>query len=404
MGIVEFRKQLVEEFTDTKNKTVEERWDTDIPVPGNPTLSEIPKILRENHNIPIAGHLGITRMLKRIQEMFFWKNMRSDIESYVKKCPQCQVNKALRQINRAPMQITSTSTEPCQRISLDIVGPLPESGPAKLKYILTIQDDLTKFSSAYPIRSTTAEETSECLLHYISIFGIPKTIITDQGTNFTSELFKETCKFLKIKNLWSSPYHPQSQGALERSHSTLKEYLRSFVDPEQSNWPRYVYTAMLTYNTSVHSTTNYTPYELMFGHKPVIPNSIYEETSGATYPEYVRMLQSRLKHSRDKALGLIRKSKQQSKAQPSVAAPPSAAPAIQAAPKPSAEVHSLELASPNEFLSNVIYIRNYVKNLNLNPDEVNLVAEKLRNAKSRDEAMITVLTHWELINKINTTP
>ncbi|CAG4957989.1 unnamed protein product [Colias eurytheme] len=80
------------------------------------------------------------------------------------------------------------------------------------------------------------------------------------------------------------------------------------------------------------------------------------------------------------------------------------APAIQAAPKPSAKVHSSELVSPNEFLANVIYIRDYVKNLNLNPDEVNLVADKLRNAKSRDEAMITVLTHWELINKINTTP
>ncbi|XP_048484046.1 uncharacterized protein LOC125490066 [Plutella xylostella] len=278
-----------------------------------PALSEIPKILRENHEIPIAGHLGSTRMLRRIQEKFYWKNMRGDIENYVKKCPQCQTNKALRQINRAPMQITSSSTEPCQRISLDIVGPLPEAGPAKLKYILTIQDDLTKFSSAYPIRSTTAEETSECLLHYISIFGIPKTILTDQGTNFTSELFKKTCEFLKIKNLWSSPYHPQTQGALERSHSTLKEYLRSFVNEEQTNWPRYVYTAMLTYNTTVHSTTHFSPFELLFGCKPSLPNSIYEDCTGATYPDYVRMLQNRLKYSREKALDLMRKSKESSK-------------------------------------------------------------------------------------------
>ncbi|XP_022819396.1 uncharacterized protein LOC111351609 [Spodoptera litura] len=278
-----------------------------------PSSSEIPKILRENHDIPIAGHLGSNRMLKRIQENFYWKNMRTDIENFVKKCVQCQTNKALRQINRAPMQITSTSTQPFQRISLDIVGPLPEAGPAKLRYILTIQDDLTKFSSAYPIRTTTAEETSECLLHYISIFGIPKMILTDQGTNFTSDLFRKTCEFLKIKNLWSSPYHPQTQGALERSHSTLKEYLRSFVNEEQSNWPRYVYTAMLTYNTSVHSTTNFTPFELTFGSKPLIPNSIYDEAPGATYPDYVRMLQNRLKYCRDKALDSIRRSKESSK-------------------------------------------------------------------------------------------
>lgn len=209
-----------------------------------PTITEIKKIMHDNHDIPIAGHLGSTRMYNRIKENYYWKNMRSDIELYVKNCKQCQENKALRKINKAPMQITSTSTTPCQRVSLDIVGPLPEAGTAKLKFILTLQDDLTKFSVAYPIRSTTAEETSECLLHFISMFGLPKIILTDQGTNFTSELFKTTCEFLKIKQLWSTPYHPQTQGALERSHSTLKEYLKSYVNEKQDNWPRYVYTAM----------------------------------------------------------------------------------------------------------------------------------------------------------------
>ncbi|CAF4870377.1 unnamed protein product [Pieris macdunnoughi] len=278
-----------------------------------PAPVEIKKILFDNHDIPIAGHLGSVRMYDRIKQSYYWKGMRSDIESYVKQCKSCQENKALRKLNRAPMRITSTSSEPCQRISMDIVGPLPETGPAKLRFILTFQDDLTKFSSAYPIRSTTAEETSECLLHYISIFGIPKSILTDQGTNFTSDLFKKTCEFLKIKNLWASPYHPQTQGALERSHSTLKEYLKSYINKEQSNWPRYVYTAMLAYNTSVHSTTHFTPYELIFGNKPFIPNSIFNESLGATYPDYVRMLQNRLKHSREKALDFIKKSKESSK-------------------------------------------------------------------------------------------
>lgn len=279
-----------------------------------PSPSEVKRILKENHDIPIAGHLGSNRMFNKIREQFYWKNMRSDIENYVKECISCQTNKALRKINRAPMQITSTSTVPFERISLDIVGPLPESGTAKLKYILTIQDDLTKYSAAYPIRTTTAEETSDCLIHFISQFGIPKTILTDQGTNFTAELFKETCSFLKIKQLWSSPYHPQTQGALERSHSTLKEYLKSYVDESQSNWPRYVYTAMLAYNTAIHSTTNYSPYELLFGHQPYLPNSIYEpSSSNATYSDYVQMLKHRFQYSRSKALENINKSKISSK-------------------------------------------------------------------------------------------
>ncbi|KAJ8730401.1 hypothetical protein PYW07_017439 [Mythimna separata] len=279
-----------------------------------PSLSEIPKIMKENHDLPIAGHLGSTRMLKRIQEKYYWKNMRSDVENYVKKCPQCQTNKALRKVNRAPMQITSLSTRPFERVALDIVGPLPEAGNDRFRYILTLQDDLTKFSTAYPITNTTAEESCECLVHFITLFGIPKMILTDQGTNFTAELFKQTCKLLKIKQLWSTPYHPQTQGALERSHSTLKEYLKSYINEEQNNWHRFVYTAMLAYNSAIHSTTHFSPYELVFGTKPYVPDSVYEETAGVTYPDYVRVLQNRLKYCRTKAIEHIQKSKVNSKA------------------------------------------------------------------------------------------
>ena len=157
------------------------------------------KSFKSNHDIPIAGHLGSSRMLNRIREQYHWKSMRTDIESYVKNCSLCQTKKALRKVNRAPMQITNTSSTPFQRLSLDIVGPLPEAGTAQLRFILTLQDDLTKFSAAYPLSNATAEETSECLIHFISLFGIPKTIFTDQGTNFTADLFKKTCQFLKIK-------------------------------------------------------------------------------------------------------------------------------------------------------------------------------------------------------------
>ncbi|CAH2090022.1 unnamed protein product [Euphydryas editha] len=279
-----------------------------------PAMTEINKILKENHDIPISGHLGSNRMLSRIQERYYWRNMRSDVENYVRKCDLCQTNKALRKINRAPMQITSTSTQPFERVALDLVGPLPEAEPSRYKFILTLQDDLTKYSAAYPLPNATAEESAECLIHFICQFGIPKSILTDQGTNFTAELFKQTCTFLKIKHLWSSPYHPQTQGALERSHSTLKEYLKSFINEYQDNWPKYVlFTAMLTYNTTVHSTTNFTPYELVFGHKPFIPSSIYDTSLEPTYNSYVRVLQQRLQLSREKALENILKSKSISK-------------------------------------------------------------------------------------------
>ncbi|CAG9134488.1 unnamed protein product [Plutella xylostella] len=116
-----------------------------------PTPVEVPKILKENHDSTIAGHPGSKRMFNRIKAAYYWKGMRSDIENYVKKCKLCQINKPLRKSNKAPMEITSTSTKPFERLALDIVGPLPEAGFQKFKFILTLQDDLTKFSSAYPM-------------------------------------------------------------------------------------------------------------------------------------------------------------------------------------------------------------------------------------------------------------
>lgn len=88
-----------------------------------PSPTEVQKILRENHDIPVAGHLGSSRMFNKIHEQYYWKNMRSEIENYVKNCNQCQTKKALRKINRASMQITSTSVAPFEMLSLGPAWP-----------------------------------------------------------------------------------------------------------------------------------------------------------------------------------------------------------------------------------------------------------------------------------------
>lgn len=278
-----------------------------------PTPAEVPKILKENHDSPIAGHPGVKRMFSRIKSSYYWKSMRADIERYVKSCKLCQVNKPLRSCNKAPMEITSTSTRPFERLALDIVGTLPEAGFQKFKFILTLQDDLTKFTTVYPMISSTSDEVARNLVHFMSLFGIPKMILTDLGTCFTSELFKQVTEIFKIKPLFSTPYHPQTNGALERSHATLKEYLKAFVNENQNDWHCYLATAILAYNTTPHCTTQFTPFELLYGHKPVLPSSLYETNNSPTYHEYVRALQYRMKVSREKALEHIRQSKESSK-------------------------------------------------------------------------------------------
>lgn len=161
--------------------------------------------------------------------------------------------------------------------------------------------------------TATSDEIARNLVHFMSLFGFPKMILTDLGTCFTSDLFKQLTEILKVKALFTTPYHPQTNGALERSHATLKEYLKSFVNENQDDWHCYLFTAILAYNTTPHCTTEFTPYELLYGYKPSIPNSLYETSNNATYHEYIRALQYRMRFSREKAIENIRASKERSK-------------------------------------------------------------------------------------------
>jgi len=102
-------------------------------------------------------------------------------------------------------------------------------------------------------------------------FGIPKVILTDQGSNFLSELFTNVRKLLKIKKLKTTAYHPQTNGALERTHQVLVEYRRCYISEDQSDWDKWLHYTTFVFNTTPHTSTGFTPHELLFGRKPSIP-------------------------------------------------------------------------------------------------------------------------------------
>ena len=161
------------------------------------------------------------------------------------------------------MEITTTAKHPFERCPLDIVGPLTET-MSRNKYILTFQDDLSKFLVAVPISQQDAETVARAfVLNVVLKFGAPAQILTDQGSNFLSELFKNTCKLLKIKKIQTTALHSESNGDLERSHRVLAEYLRHYVHEDQTDWDEWVPYALSVYNTTVHTTTAYTPFELV---------------------------------------------------------------------------------------------------------------------------------------------
>ena len=134
------------------------------------------------------------------------------------------------------------------------------------KYILTCQDNLSKYLIAIPMINQTAEEvTSTFLRHIVLLYGIPQFIVTDQGSQFMSDIFRRLCILLKLNKLNSTAYHPESNGVLERTHKTIVEYLRCFCNPRGNNWDKWLPFPCFVYNTTPHTMTKCTPYEVLFG-------------------------------------------------------------------------------------------------------------------------------------------
>jgi hypothetical protein len=137
---------------------------------------------------------------------------------------------------------------------------------------------------AIPIQKQDAETIArEFVTHIILRIGTLKTIVTDHGTNLMSEVFKTECKMLKIKKLQTTPFHPESNGSLERRHRLLKEYLHHYIREDQSNWDGWVPYAVYVYNTSTHVATGYTAFELVYGFKAELPSNLM----GGPNPQYI---------------------------------------------------------------------------------------------------------------------
>lgn len=158
------------------------------------------------------------------------------------------------------------TSRPHERIALDILGPLPETSK-KHRYILVVSDYFSKWTEAFPLTNQEAQ-TVACVLveEWICWFGTPRSIHSDQGRNFESTLFKELCRLLDMSKTRSSPYHPQSNGLVERFNRTLLSMLSLFVNENQTNWD-----CLLPYRSSVHASTGFTPYKILFGQEIVLP-------------------------------------------------------------------------------------------------------------------------------------
>lgn len=191
--------------------------------------------------------------------------MTNDIKNYVKKCQICEKTKVVTN-TKVPMEISSLGEMLFDHCYIDFVGPIPQSENGN-KYIFTAVCDVTKVLVAVPTKDCTALTAAECLLeHIICRYNIPSKLISDNASNFVSKVIKELTNLFSINKIFTTPYHPQSN-IVERAHRTLNAYLRAYTDKNKDTWDSLLKYATFAYNNAVHSTTGFTPHELLMDSK-----------------------------------------------------------------------------------------------------------------------------------------
>lgn len=267
-------------------------------------------ILNDFHLLPTSGHAGMRRMYNNVKKYYFWPGMESEIRKFVKRCEKCQKNKYSTPI-KEPMVITTTATYGFEKVFLDLCGPLQNDDDG-YSYILTLQCELTKFVEAYPLFSKRSEEVAKSLVNnFILRYGVPRQIASDRGTEFLSSIFKEVSTLLDIEQLNSTAYHHQSIGALENTHKHLAAFLRIQTDKHPETWSSWLPFWCFSFNTSVHTETNYTPFELVYGRKCKLPSNLSGDIVQPLYnhESYPKELKYRLQLSQKEARDNLLKSK-----------------------------------------------------------------------------------------------
>ena len=194
------------------------------------------EILSIAHESPMSGHLGINKTYHKIINHFYWPGLKSDVSKYCKTCHTCQmVGKPNQTISKAQLQLIPAFDEPFSRILIDCVGHLPRTKSGN-EYLLTIMCTSTRFPEAIPLRNIKTKSIVKALIKLFTLVGLPKSVQSDQGSNFMSGIFQQVMHELGIKQYRSSAYHPESQGALEKFHQTLKNMIRSYCFDTEEDW------------------------------------------------------------------------------------------------------------------------------------------------------------------------
>jgi transposase InsO family protein len=286
------------------------------PVPYVPEGEIRRSILKIYHDTAANGaHFGRNKTIHKIKTRYFWPRMYKDIDNYVKSCMLCAQHNPRRQKTPGKLRPIKPPEGVWQLVAMDFHGPINPASQRGNKYIITLTDILSKFMIAKAVRDNSAQTVVRFFKEdVISKFGTPRCILTDNGTHFTSAVTNELIKQIGATHLYSTPYHPESNGQIERFNSTMDAKIATLSNAHKTNWDDQLAFVIFNYNTSIHSSTKQVPFEMMYGRKPVLPFDHQDKNVTLEYdPEHMKRLNQYLSTLEEQAKQNIRINQEQYK-------------------------------------------------------------------------------------------
>ena len=214
------------------------------------------------------GHPGVERTRQMMQAKVVWPSMRRDVSRWARECLQCQQAKVTRHVV-PPIGDFEVPDRRFEHVNVDLVTLPPSNG---YRYLLTAVDRFSRWPVAVPIADISAQSVADAFTHgWIQHYGIPATITTDRGSQFSSDIFLQLTRTWGIKALMTTPYHPEANGLVERFHRRLKEALIALGSDEPNEWYWRLPCAMLSIRTTLKPDIGASPADLVYGEGLAVP-------------------------------------------------------------------------------------------------------------------------------------
>ena len=230
------------------------------------------KLMLEAHEPPFAGHFCVDKTLAHAKRYWWWPRMRETAEKVVKGCPLCQSDATKKCKDQGPLRPILAST-PWEVVTIDFVSGFAPSVRSRHTACCVVCDRFTRMIHVEPCRdhATTRETVGLILRMVVARHGCPRVILSDRGTQFDSELWREVWQMLGTRVAMATTHHPQTNGLTERMNRTLISLIRKYVHEYPKRWAEFLPLFEFAYNAQVHSSTKITPFEAQNGVLPPMP-------------------------------------------------------------------------------------------------------------------------------------